>query len=87
MCRIIQFEDLMQSDPQDIYCYINSDFIVFKKPVIHVITVYMLLPQILGFWILGTLYFRMSVTDTTLPSLAEVFGFSKVSFSSYISFW
>ena len=45
----------MQSDPQDIYCYINSDFIVFKKTVIHVI-----IPQILGFWILSTLYFRMS---------------------------
>ena len=49
--------------------------------------VYMLLPQILGFWISGTLYFRMSVTDTTLPSLAEVFGLSKVSSNSYISFW
>ena len=31
----------MQSDPQDIYCYINSDFIVFKKTVMHVISVYM----------------------------------------------
>ena len=40
-CRIIQFEKLMQSDPQDIYCYINSDFIVFKKTVMHVISVYM----------------------------------------------
>ena len=47
----------------------------------------MLLPQILGFWISGTLYFRMSVTDTILPSLAEVFELSKVSSSSYISFW
>ena len=36
-CRIIQFEKLMQSDPQDIYCYINSDFIVFKKTVTHVL--------------------------------------------------
>ena len=54
-CRIIQFEKLMQSDPQDIYCYINSDFIIFQKTVIHAI-----IPQILGFWILSTLYFRMS---------------------------
>ena len=31
--------------------------------------------------------YQTCTTDTTLPSLAEVFGLFKVSSSSYISFW